>query len=280
MSKLATIRPATEQDTPALLAFLSQHESTSMFPIADLLGKGIKAESWLFETAGAITGYLALNEIGTLEPQAPTADWATVRPLLAGRSISGLIGPAEQCAALQTALGLANTPTRMNTTEPGFTLNLTDLRLPNCEGYYLTPIRDQDLPLISAWRAANLIETMGFTLDTAPLLARTQVLRWQQDKTHRILWHDDTPVSLAGSNAQIPDVLQIGGVYTPPDLRNQGYARRVAAMLLAEARHAGIKRAVLFAASEAAARAYIALGFRPSHSFALIMFSEPQQVSA
>ena len=273
------IRPATPQDTPALLAFLAQHEATSMFPIADLLGKGVNTESWLFETEGAISGYLGLNELGTLLPQAPTADWTLVKPLIAGRQISGIVGPAEQCAALQQALGLTDIPTRMNTIEPGFTLTLTDLRLPNCEGYYLTPIRDQDLPPITAWRAANLIETMGFTLDTAPLLARTQVLRWQQDKTHRILWHDDTPVSLAGSNAQIPDVLQIGGVYTPPDLRNHGNARRAVAMLLAEARHAGVKRAVLFAASEAAARAYTALGFRPSHSFALTMFSLPQQVA-
>lgn len=275
----ARFRKATQQDTPALLRFLAQHEAMSMFPTNNLLGHGPKTESFLFQRGTQITGYLGLTADHNLMPQAPDADWSLVRPWLADRAIAGLIGPPEQCKALQHALGLDDAPLRMHAIEPGFSLDLADLRLPPVDGFRLTPL-SADLAVAIQWRAAALVETMGFAPQDAPLIAHDQVHRWQAEGRHRLLWQGDQPVSLAGFNAQTTQTVQIGGVYTPPALRNLGHARRAVAMILAEAQQTGIKRAVLFAANDAAARAYLAIGFRPSHSFALILFTEPQKVAA
>ncbi|OYU38329.1 MAG: GNAT family N-acetyltransferase [Pseudorhodobacter sp. PARRP1] len=275
----AILRPATPKDTPALLGFLAQHEAGSMFPMHNLLGHGPKTENWLFQTGPHITGYLGLTADHRLMPQAPDADWSLVRPWLAERAIAGLIGPPAQCKALQHALGLDEAPLRMQAVEPGFSLDLADLILPPADGFRLTPL-SADLALVIQWRAAALVETMGFAPQDAPLIAHDQVHRWQAEGRHRILWQADQPVAIAGFNAQTAQAVQIGGVYTPPALRNHGHARRAVAMILAEARQQGCKRAVLFAASQAAARAYLAIGFRPSHSFALILFTQSQQVAA
>lgn len=272
------MRRATPEDIPAVLRFLQAHEATSMFPISNLLGHGPATESWITPANGKVTGFLGVTEFGNLLPQAPQTDWAAARSLLAGRAVTSLAGPPEQCHALQAALGLEQAATRLHKIEPGFSLDLSQMTMPDCSGLHLTPIRKTDLPLVTQWRAAALIETMGFTPEAAPAEALRQVLVWQKDDRHRILWRDTTPLSLAGANAEIPQVLQVGGVYTPPVLRNQGLARRAVALMLAEAHGRGIARALLFAASEAAARAYTALGFRRSHDFGLTMFRDPQVI--
>ena len=78
---------------------------------------------------------------------------------------------------------------------------------------------------------------------------------------HRVLWRGTDPVALTGLNARLADVVQVGGVFVPPALRSQGFARRAVALHLAEARTGGASRAVLFAATPAAFRAYQAIGF-------------------
>jgi RimJ/RimL family protein N-acetyltransferase len=250
-----------------------------MFPISNLLGHGPATENWVFTEAGRITGVLGVTEFGNLLPQAPGADWTLARRALAGRSVTSLAGPPEQCSDLQAALGLTAAPTRLQKIEAGFSLDLSKMTMPDCAGLHITPIRKADLPLITGWRAAALVETMGFSPEIAPAEALRQVLVWQKDNRHRILWRGNTPLSLAGANAASPQALQIGGVFTPANLRNRGYARSAVALMLAEAQQHGIRRALLFAASEAAARAYIALGFHHSHDMGLTMFATPQALA-
>ena len=90
---------------------------------------------------------------------------------------------------------------------------------------------------------------------------------------------DGKPVAMTGFNARLPEVVQIGGVYTPPELRGNGYAKLAVALHLIEARTAGATRAVLFAASESAARAYIAIGFQPAGQFSLLLFTNPKDTA-
>ena len=54
------------------------------------------------------------------------------------------------------------------------------------------------------------------------------------------------PVSLSAINASLPDIVQLGGIYTPPDLRGRGYAKAAVAanalpFLEAEAKARGKK---------------------------------------
>ncbi|MGL4279266.1 MAG: GNAT family N-acetyltransferase, partial [Albidovulum sp.] len=90
--------------------------------------------------------------------------------------------------------------------------------------------------------------------------------------SHRILERNGIPVATTGFTAELSGVVQIGGVYTLPDLRGRGYARAAVALHLAEGRQKGIRRALLFAANAAAARAYQAIGFRPNVWMAMILY--------
>lgn len=85
---------------------------------------------------------------------------------------------------------------------------------------------------------------------------------------------------MTGFNAVAEDAVQIGAVFTPAALRNRGYARAAVSLHLKEAQAAGYRRAVLFAASKPAVRAYLALGFEPYGAFSLILFAAPEQVQA
>ena len=71
-------------------------------------------------------------------------------------------------------------------------------------------------------------------------------------------------------NARLPDVVQVGGVWTPPDMRGRGYARCAVAASLLQARAEGARRAILFTNSASGARAYEALGFARTGQFGLL----------
>ncbi|GAA6209491.1 hypothetical protein NBRC116601_27840 [Cognatishimia sp. WU-CL00825] len=55
---------------------------------------------------------------------------------------------------------------------------------------------------------------------------------------------------------------RIGGVFVPHKNRNRGLAGRLILSHLNELRNEGVKRAILFAASAAAAKAYEKIGFQ------------------
>lgn len=86
------------------------------------------------------------------------------------------------------------------------------------------------------------------------------------------------PVAMSAFNAVLPEIVQIGGVFVPRRLRNRGYARLAVAQHMVEARARGVQRAVLFAASEAAVRAYRAIGFQPAAAISLVLFDGAQRL--
>ena len=75
------------------------------------------------------------------------------------------------------------------------------------------------------------------------------------------------------ADSQVRDNVQIGGVWTPPELRGRGYARRVVAGALRVAEGEGVRRAVLFTENPAARRSYEALGFRQVGEFGVIVLA-------
>ncbi len=80
-------------------------------------------------------------------------------------------------------------------------------------------------------------------------------------------------VSYSAFNARLPDIVQIGGVWTPPELRGRGYGRAVVAGSLLDVRALGVRRAVLFAEREDAKRAYAGIGFRVVGEYGLVLFA-------
>jgi predicted GNAT family acetyltransferase len=81
------------------------------------------------------------------------------------------------------------------------------------------------------------------------------------------------PVSTSSFNAAQREAVQIGGVYTPPELRSRGYGRAAVAVSLLDARSEGAQTAILFTGKEnlPAQRAYAALGFRHVGEFRLVL---------
>jgi predicted GNAT family acetyltransferase len=107
---------------------------------------------------------------------------------------------------------------------------------------------------------------------------------WDQANRDIVAWYDEgrvwvaeshgRPVAISGFNAALPDVVQVGGVYTPPFGRARGFARVAVAGSLLQARDAGADRAVLFTgvANAPAQRAYRALGFEAIGDWGSVRF--------
>ena len=89
-----------------------------------------------------------------------------------------------------------------------------------------------------------------------------------------LLTHAGIPRARSTFNARLPDMVQVGGVYTPPAQRGRGYARAAVALSLVHARRRGAKRAVLFTGDHntSAIAAYRALGFERIDDFAIVLF--------
>lgn len=278
------MQPVDAAGLAAVLVWLARFAEGPLFLESNLRQHGLAGADprsvHLWRGRGGVIG---LTTGGVLTPQmalAGDADWRAARAALAGRVIGRMIGDAGQVRRAQTALGLSGAPARLDREEPAFVLTLSDLVMPDTAGLSLRPTRDADLPLLIRWNTDYRVEILGDDSLSAEATARANVALYHAEASHRLLWRGDRPVALTGFNARVPGQVQVGGVYTPPDLRCRGYARAAVALHLAEARTQDVTRAFLFAASDPAARAYTAIGFRPAGQVALVIPAEPQMVAS
>lgn len=277
------IREAGPEDRAALETVLTARLDQAMFPVSNLRTHGLSEGGFPSDHPHASRFWLvgdrsvvALTRGGMiLSLIAPGCDLSRLPTVLAGQILQGAAGPAASTRPVLRALGLAAAPARLDEDEPGFALDLLHLRLPPAPGASLVPASQVSRDLLIDWRAAATVETQGMPPDLASDHAAQDVDGWLANDSHRILLHNGQPVALTGFNARLPEIVQVGGVYTPPAHRNRGHARTAVALHLAEARAKGATRAVLFAATPAAARAYRAIGFQPSADFSLVLFRDP-----
>lgn len=283
-----TWTPATPTDIPAITAFLMRHIQTSMFPLTNLAEHGLGSDAqralniWIHWQDGAVRNLLMVTNEGMVMPQMPDTDsalMAQAAALLQGRQLIGGLGDPGPVRALLAACGADAAPTNVNSDEPGFTLNLPEMTAPDATGFRIETLDSGHQDLTTGWRRQYNVEVLGTPPEQAESQAQKDVQSFVRDGRHVVLFHNDQPVAMSGFNAVLRDVVQIGGVYTPPALRGRGYARRSVALHLSRARQSGVARAVLFAASDAAAAAYRAIGFVPAGAYALILFSSPQKVA-
>jgi GNAT superfamily N-acetyltransferase len=281
------IRDATPEDLPAIQAFLTEHSDLAMFPLANLSAHGLAEGTFASPHDHALRiwclgrSVIALTRAGTILPYLDgTPDLSALGTALRDQTVTAVIGPAASARPVIAALGLDRLPTATDRDEPGFGLDLADLRLPDLPGTTLRPLTLADLPLATGWRETYIGEVLGSFGPEARAKAEADLASYLAQDSHRLLVHDGLPVALTGFNATLPEIVQIGGVYTPAPLRGKGYARRAVALHLAEARARGVTRAVLFAASDAAAQAYRAIGFQPTAAFTLFLLATPTRIAA
>src|SRR5204863_2555786 len=125
------------------------------------------------------------------------------------------------------------------------------------------------------WRLAYDVETLGAT-DSAEQRQQSAAFLDVQiaEGNAWVATGAGLPVSLSALNASLPEIVQLGGIYTPPELRGRGYAKAAVAASLLAARDRGASRAVLFTSNPSAARTYEALGFRRAGDYSLVLLKE------
>lgn len=281
---LGVIRQAIATDGAAIDAFLANYAETSMFLRNNLakFGIGVSTEPrassyWIEIEGGAITGVFGKSNHGYMMVQAPNAKpsfWTQIAKLLAGAQTRGITGVPEQVEAALPALGLAEQTFVVNKDEPLYSVALSDVTQLGGE-MRLATTADQDT--LSDWFTGYLVDT---GLAGSPQKAHAEgKIRAEQaigDPDVMLLCQDDELLGMAGINARVADLVQIGGVYTPPEARGQGFARRAVSGLLAHQTNA--TRSILFAADTAAARAYEAIGYKHIGAYRVAVLREPYVV--
>ncbi|MBI1735419.1 MAG: GNAT family N-acetyltransferase [Candidatus Rokubacteria bacterium] len=281
------VRVLGRGDETRLDVFLASHADSSMLLRANLGTGGIedRGEPYQATYAAALDGdrvvaVAAHTWLGGILLQAPEQLDAVVRHVAerSGRRVGGLVGPWAQVVAARAALGLGDQPTRLASREILYALALGNLVVPPALASGAVACRrptDEDLPLIVAWRTAYNVEANRVPADGAGReRARAEAERWHAERVQFLLTRDGEPVAYSAFNAHLPEMVQVGGVWTPPALRSRGYARCVVAGSLLAARAEGAHRAILFTGEEnvPAQRAYEALGFHPVGDYGLLFF--------
>jgi RimJ/RimL family protein N-acetyltransferase len=307
---MAEIRILKPGDEAALEAFLLPRVESSMFLIGNMRAAGLVDGGQVYQgtyaaafEGGEVVGVVAHYWNGVLIFQVPAyldALWRAAARV-SGRRVKGLLGPGMQVAAAKEAMGLQDDVVQMDETENLYSLALADLVVSEgmcsgsegmcsgsegmcsgSEGLHSgrlvgRRIEPRDLELVTAWRVAFAVQGLGeeesplLWEETRALLERSMERGWSW-----VLEDRGEPVATSSFNTAIAEAVQIGGVWTPRELRRRGYGLAVVAASLEDARAEGATRAILFTGVEnvPAQKAYLALGFQQIGDYRLLLLRE------
>lgn len=281
------VRLLRAADAPAFEAFLGPRAETSLFLLANARRAGFLDYGRPFEGtyAGAFENDLLVAVAahfwnGFVAVQAPDQLEAVLGKAVAasGRAVKGLTGPHAQVVAARRALRAEGRPAAVEAPEGLFALDLADLRVPDVLASGAAGCRrprEEEEDLLCSWRAAYRREALGEPEGQENREAAAEEVRALRASGSQFVLEtqeSDRPVASSAFNARLPEIVQVGGVWTPPDRRGRGYGRAVVAGSLLEARAQGVVRSVLFTENPAARRAYEAIGFRRVGEYGLVIF--------
>jgi RimJ/RimL family protein N-acetyltransferase len=280
-------------DELALRRFLPQRIEHSMFLLSNLREAGLeehehpRSGSYVgaFESQ-SLVGVACHYRMGNVIVNAPQHAAAVARAAVraSGRAIAGVVGPEPQVEAIASALGLPmGSAAKLDDAERLYRLALADLQVPSDlrEGRVCgRALLQADLDRVTQWMVRYRVETLG-EVENAELgdQVRASLEASLARGTAWVLEREGELVAHTGFNAQLPEAVQVGGVWTPHSLRGRGYARCAVASHLLAAREAGATMALLFTgdANVPAQRAYAALGFEAIGRYRLLLLGEPFQ---
>lgn len=278
-------------DEEALEAFLLPRIESSVFLLGNLREAGLEDQGQRLQGTYAaafqgqqIVGVASLFWNGGLLLQTPrrwlgdlihTAWQASPQPLYR------LLGPSNQVTAAMKLLGIAPHDCQMDEKQVLSSLSLRELVVP--EALSSGQIggrraRPGDLDLLTAWKVAYRIDTERET--DSPALwkdSRASMQRQLQQECTWIVEAAGQPVAMSSFNTILTELVQVGGVYTPPPLRGRGYGRAAVATSLLDARRSGVRRSILFTGEDnwPARRAYVSLGYRPIGDYHIVLLHKP-----
>ncbi len=289
-----TIRILQPGDEAVLEAFLLPRIETSMFLVGNMRSAGLRDEGQRYGGTYAaafkgnqIVGVVAHYWNGNLVLQAPAHLHSLWQEAVRAsrRAIQGLIGPSVQVEPAKAALQIDESVVQMDETENLYSLQLTDLLVPEpLQSGSLQGRRAErrDMAYLTEWTVAYSVEALGD--EDTPALAervRESVRQTIAERNTWVLEAADRPVACSSFNTAIQEAVQVGGVYTPPELRRRGYGRAAVAASLLDARAEGATAAILFTGVNnlAARKAYTALGFQHVGDYRLVLLHTPLEVS-
>jgi GNAT superfamily N-acetyltransferase len=280
------IRVLQRGDRAALEAFLLPRIETSMFLLGNMRAAGLVDHGEHLQgtyvaafEGDQIVGVVAHYWNDNLIVQAPVQIESLCRAAIgaSGRGVGGVLGPVAQVQTAKEALGLREDAVGLDQTEKLYSLSLVDLVVPEglrTERLAGRRIQPRDIEQVTAWLVAFSLEALHEE-DNPELRARVRagVERKQEQGLTWVLEDEGQPVSTSGFNTTTAETVQIGGVYTPPELRSRGYGRAVVAASLLDARAEGAEHSILFTGVKniPAQRSYEALGYRHIGDYRLLL---------
>lgn len=275
-------------DEAALEAFLLPRVASSMFLLGNMRAAGLADEAEPYQgtyvaafSGGKIVSVVAHYWNNALVFQAPVHLDELWRKAVqvSGRPIGGLIGPDEQVDPVKDGLDIDESRIQLDETERLYTLALDELAVPHvlASGQAVARRAElRDLKFLIAWRVAYGVETLGESeTGESRERARSTVERLIRQKRTWVLEVEGEPVACSSFNTATEEAVQVGGVWTPPDMRSRGYGRAVVAASLLDARTESVTTAVLFTGQEniPAQRAYAALGFQHIGAYRMLLLN-------
>jgi RimJ/RimL family protein N-acetyltransferase len=280
------IRVLQPGDEGALEAFLLPRIASSMFLLGNMRAAGLEDKGEPYQgtyagvfSEGKIVSVVAHYWNDALVFQAPVHVDELWRKAVevSGRPIGGLIGPDKQVDAVKNGLDIGESRIQLDETERLYTLALDELVVPDVLASGEAVARQaqrSDLAFLVAWRVAYSAETLGES-ETGGARERTRstVERLIRQGHTWVLEVEGEPVACSSFNTATEEAVQVGGVWTPLDMRSRGYGRAVVAASLLDARADGVTTAVLFTGEEniPAQRAYAALGFQHIGAYRMLL---------
>lgn len=286
-----TIRLLTQDDFDTYDAFLTPHTVTTMFLRSNPRRAGLDNKGQPYQAhyyggfdGAKLTGVLALNWNGNIMVQAHNRAQCDefmyqARKRHPGFIVRGLLGPHVQCEHILKQ-HIMPPPERisMSVIERAYRLPLDKLRVPPMPRGGVVRLADADdvryLALFSRAYDQEALKT-----SEADLPPMDQTIAAQQRNIAAgdvyVMEVDGQIVARANINARVPDAVQFGGVYTPPDLRGNGYAKAVTAGALQHEKAKGVTLGVLFTKNPSAMKAYEAIGFEYAADYHLTLLKQP-----
>lgn len=270
-----------------LSSYLNHYQETTMFIRNNLYHSGITYQDAPFhgEYYGSfennkINGVLAHYWNGNVMMQSENFSVLSALveefELKRTRPIAGILGEDSQANFVIDKLSLESSLFAINYQEKLFLLNIEKMVIPQAihsYSYTLKTVQECDMDVIKEWLIAYHIEALGDDANNAKLEESIidEIQDSQISQNRWVLFVNNTPVSLCGFNATLPDIVQLGPVYTPPSLRNKGFARVAVYLCLKQAAAQQVKRAILFTNDNSAICAYQALGFHQIGKYRLAL---------
>ena len=183
--------------------------------------------------------------------------------------IPGITGPVHLtdafAASWQSATGQESEVTMRQRV-----YELQEVRMPPLPSGHHRVAKPEDIPTIMVWYEAFVSESMHMKSN----LTREQTERWVENGKLMVWERDGVPVSIAMKTRPIAHSISVSFVYTPPELRRQGFATALVARLSQHLLDLGYSYVTLFTDLDfpTSNAIYQKIGYRPVTDFRMVSF--------